>query len=123
MQIEISNGEILDKLSILEIKFSNITDMSKLENVGKERLLLLHARDKIPNFPSELYDQLKTVNKEIWDIEDKIRIKEKNKKFDSEFIQLARSVYIKNDERAVIKKQININTNSDIVEEKSYEKY
>ena len=120
MQIEISNAEILDKLSILEIKLSDITDVSKLANVRKEHLLLLHVRDEIPDFPTDLYNQLRAVNKEIWSIEDEIRIKEKNKKFDSQFIQLARSVYIKNDERAVIKKQININTNSDIVEEKSY---
>ena len=73
--------------------------------------------------PDEIYFQLKTINLKLWDIEDKIRIKEKNKEFDNEFIELARSVYLNNDRRSETKKELNIMFNSEIIEEKSYEKY
>ena len=73
--------------------------------------------------PDEIYFQLKSINLKLWDIEDKIRIKEKNKEFDNEFIELARSVYINNDRRSETKKELNIMFNSEIIEEKSYEKY
>ena len=73
--------------------------------------------------PDEIYFQLKSINLKLWDIEDKIRIKEKNKEFDNEFIKLARSVYLNNDRRSETKKELNITFNSEIVEEKSYEKY
>ena len=73
--------------------------------------------------PDEIYFQLKSINLKLWDIEDKIRIKEKNKEFDNEFIELARSVYLNNDRRSATKKELNIIFNSEIIEEKSYEKY
>ena len=73
--------------------------------------------------PDEIYFQLKSINLKLWDIEDKIRIKEKNKEFDNEFIELARSVYLNNDRRSATKKELNIMFNSEIIEEKSYEKY
>ena len=73
--------------------------------------------------PDEIYFQLKSINLKLWDIEDKIRIKEKNKEFDNEFIELARSVYLNNDRRSETKKELNIMFNSEIIEEKSYEKY
>ena len=123
MKIEVSNGEILDKLSILEIKLDNIKEESKLENIGREHTALSLAASRIPASPLELYNDLKSVNQELWDIEDRIRVKERNKEFDQEFIALARSVYQTNDKRAEIKKEINLHTGSNFVEEKSYENY
>jgi len=128
MKIEVSNGEILDKLSILEIKIDNITDEFKLNNVKREHYVLKEALGE-PTWAAHVfreygfYDQLKEVNEQLWVIEDKIRIKEKNQEFDSEFISLARSVYETNDKRAEIKKEINIYTKSNLIEEKSYEEY
>ena len=123
MKVEVSNGEILDKLSILEIKLDNVKDESKLENIGREHTALSLMAGHIPASPLELYNDLKSVNQELWDIEDRIRVKEKNKEFDQEFIALARSVYQTNDKRAEIKKEINLHTGSNLVEEKSYEDY
>ena len=123
MKVEVSNGEILDKLSILEIKLNNIKDESKIENVAKEHAVLSEIISHIPGSPLALYNDLKTVNEELWEIEDKIRVKEKDKKFDQEFVALARSVYVTNDKRAEIKKKINIHTGSELLEEKSYENY
>jgi hypothetical protein len=128
MKIEISNGEILDKLSILEIKMDNITDELKLDNVKKEHSVLRETLGG-PSWASHVfreygfYDQLKEINEQLWVIEDNIRIKEKDQEFDSEFISLARSIYEINDKRAEIKKEINIYTKSSLIEEKSYEKY
>jgi hypothetical protein len=123
MKAEVSNGEILDKLSILEIKLDNVKDKSKLENIGREHTALSLVASRIPASPLELYNDLKSVNQELWDIEDRIRVKERNKEFDQEFIALARSVYQTNDKRAEIKKEINLHTGSNLVEEKSYENY
>jgi hypothetical protein len=123
MKAEVSNGEILDKLSILEIKLDNVKDESKLENIGREHTALSLVASHIPASPLELYNDLKSVNQELWDIEDRIRVKERNKEFDQEFIALARSVYQTNDKRAEIKKEINLHTGSNLVEEKSYENY
>ena len=123
MKAEVSNGEILDKLSILEIKLDNVKDESKLENIGREHTALSLVASRIPASPLELYNDLKSVNQELWDIEDRIRVKERNKEFDQEFIALARSVYQTNDKRAEIKKEINLHTGSNLVEEKSYENY
>jgi len=123
MKAEVSNGEILDKLSILEIKLDNVKDESKLENIGREHTALSLVASRIPASPLELYNDLKSVNQELWDIEDRIRVKERNKEFDQEFIALARSVYQTNDKRAEIKKEINLHTGSNLVEEKSYEDY
>ena len=123
MKAEVPNGEILDKLSILEIKLDNVKDESKLENIGREHTALSLVASHIPASPLELYNDLKSVNQELWDIEDRIRVNERNKEFDQEFIALARSVYQTNDKRAEIKKEINLHTGSNLVEEKSYENY
>ena len=125
MKIEVSNGEIADKFSILLIKRSNIKDDTKLDNVEKEIDWIIPIFLKVVK-KKEVYNKyldLAVVNKELWDIEDDIRECERQKDFGDKFIQLARSVYIKNDRRAEIKKEINLLTNSGIVEEKSYESY
>jgi hypothetical protein len=125
MKIEVSNGEIADKFSILLIKRSNIKDDTKLDNVEKEIDWIIPIFLKVVK-KKEVYDKyldLAVVNKELWDIEDDIRECERQKDFGDKFIQLARSVYIKNDRRAEIKKEINLLTNSGIVEEKFYESY
>lgn len=123
MKIEVSTGEIVDKLSILQIKTGNIKEEEKLENIKKEYNYLYNIvfkELKIENF--DYYD-LVSINQKLWIIEDNIRNKEHNKEFDEEFISLARSVYITNDERSNKKKQINLKYGSDFVEEKSYTKY
>ena len=125
MKIEVSIGEIVDKLSILKIKTENITDKVKLDNVVKEYEYLLSVVENDLNISTEsdLYKELLSINKELWIIEDDIRDKERDKLFDDEFISLARSVYFTNDKRADVKKRINIEYGSDFVEEKSYNKY
>ena len=119
----ISIGELVDKITILEIKKNKLQN-SKLENVLKELSYLrrLMEKNKI-EINDDLFTQLKEINLTLWDIEDQIRIKEKNKEFDNTFIELARSVYFKNDKRAEIKKSINRLSNSEITEEKFYSKY
>ena len=122
----ISVGEFFDKITILEIKKKKIHDQEKLTNVNNELTELRNIEQtyNLENFKlNNLIKKLYNVNLELWDIEDKIRILEKSKSFDSEFIQLARSVYIKNDLRANLKKEINIKSKSNLIEEKSYEKY
>ena len=121
MKIEVSNGEILDKFSILEIKKSEIKNTEKLKNIEKEYSILKQFADEILKQSDSLYLKLLNTNKKLWKIEDDIRICERNSNFGSEFIALARAVYIVNDERAQIKKEINLLTHSEIVEEKSYE--
>lgn len=125
INIPISPGELLDKITILEIKSENIEDKEKLANVGTELKLLSQIWESTnPNSDLEaLKQELKDNNKALWDIEDKIRIKESNKEFDQVFIELARSVYIQNDKRADTKKKINLKLGSMIVEEKSYADY
>ena len=123
MKIEVSTGEIVDKLSILQIKKLNILEEDKLINVKKEFDYLydiVFNQLKIENFD---YNDLVTINQKLWDIEDDIRDKERNSQFDNEFIELARSVYITNDKRANKKKEINFKYGSEFVEEKSYKKY
>ena len=127
MKIEISNGELLDKLSILEIKKNNITDSIKLVNIKNEfdelePLANILFNDFSPKI-NDLYSKLSQINNELWVIEDEVREYEKNKNFNSKFIELARSVYFTNDKRSVIKKEINILTKSGLIEEKSYEDY
>ena len=122
----ISVGEFFDKITILEIKKKKIHDKEKLSNVNNELTELRNIEQtyNLENFQlNNLIKKLYNVNLELWDIEDKIRILEKSKSFDSEFIQLARSVYFKNDLRANLKKEINIKSKSNLIEEKSYEKY
>ena len=125
MKIEISNGELVDKVCILKIKLKNIEDPEKLKNIQKEFDLL--SSQMISFLPTSAFKQelkdLEKVNEELWIIEDKLRDKEKEQEFDQEFIELARSVYFTNDRRSVIKKQINLITKSELVEEKSYQKY
>jgi hypothetical protein len=123
MLIEVSNGEIVDKVTILELKKVNITDKDKLQNIIKEFEYLKSIMFKLNIGGDETYDKLFNVNKKLWEVEDLLRIKEGKKEFDEEFIELARKVYYLNDERAVIKKNINIKTKSNFVEEKHYEKY
>ena len=121
-----SVGELLDKITILEIKSIKITDDAKLKNINYELDLLTKTwleTGLSSGKTDELKQALKQVNLKLWKIEDDIRIYEKNKSFGDEFVQLARSVYYQNDDRAAIKKQINALTGSDLVEEKSYESY
>ena len=119
----ISIGELIDKITILEIKQIYMTGI-KLKNINKEMKLLKNIlQDKNLEINIDLIKNLKKVNKKLWEIEDNIRIKESNQEFDEEFIKLARSVYIENDKRAFIKKEINQKYNSDLVEEKSYKNY
>ena len=126
IKVPISPGELIDKLTILEIKSANISDAAKLANVNVE-LQLLQETWRASAFASANIDaewkQLREINKKLWDIEDQIRDKERERKFDQEFIELARAVYFTNDERAAVKKQINTKLGSKIVEEKSYAKY
>jgi len=124
MKIEVSNGEIVDKITILQIKLEKIQDSVKRENIEKELSVLSPELEKGSiSIDQRLIDELHGVNLQLWDIEDKIREKEHQKVFDDEFIELARSVYRTNDERSRIKKDINVLTRSNLVEEKSYKKY
>lgn len=123
---ELSYGEFLDKLSILDIKSERIIDEEKLANIRKEKTILKgiwEKSDKASVDISSEYEALKKVNEKLWEIEDDIRDKERKKEFDQDFIDLARSVYITNDERARIKKDINMKLGSGLVEEKSYSEY
>ena len=122
MLVEVSIGEVLDKISILAIKLSKITDTEKLRNVSKELKALTSAIPK-GMLEDPLYEKLCGVNMRLWEIEDDIRECERIGNFNLDFIRLARAVYHRNDERAAIKKEINLKYNSDIIEEKSYSKY
>ena len=125
MNIEVSHGEIVDKLTILQIKKKNITDVEKLNNVTKEYnyLVSIVENDLGISLSSSEYQKLLSINQELWVIEDDIRDKERNKEFDEEFVKLARAVYHTNDIRANIKKEINVKYSSGFVEEKSYQPY
>ena len=124
--VEISIGELLDKISILEIKQNKIKDPEKLKFIENEHSILKSQLDlhvKKDEALEKLFNSLKEINSKLWKIEDDIRDCEKNKIFDETFVQLARSVYVTNDERAKIKLNINKNFGSELVEVKSYEKY
>ncbi len=123
MEIEVSIGEIVDKLSILRIKKNNITDEEKLVNINKEYDYLYYKVFQELKIESSDFYEMIMVNEMLWNVEDSIRRKEKNKEFDQDFIEMARSVYITNDRRSEIKKNINLKYNSTFVEEKSYESY
>ena len=126
ISIPISYGELIDKITILEIKASQILDASKLVNVRTELDLLNEtwaSHDASRVDIAEARERLKAVNEDLWDIEDRIRLKEKAQAFDVEFIELARAVYFRNDERAKIKREINVALGSLLVEEKSYKDY
>jgi arginyl-tRNA--protein-N-Asp/Glu arginylyltransferase len=125
MKVEVSTGEILDKVSILYLKKELILDKAKLTNIIKEYDTLYQVIEEFTYNVEvyKLYNKLLEVNRDLWHIEDKLREKERYKEFNQEFIELARDVYFTNDKRAEIKKQINILTNSELIEEKSYEQY
>jgi hypothetical protein len=124
--IPISPGELIDKITILEIKSQRMTDAAKLHNVRTELNLLSETWKVSPFSATDISTEwagLRDVNARLWDIEDRIRDKERDGLFDAEFIELARAVYVTNDERAAIKKQINTKLGSALVEEKSYADY
>ena len=127
MKVEVSNGELLDKLSILELKLKNIKDNKKLINIKNEHgglsPLCNNLFDNYGNQLRDLYVRLSEINAELWKIEDDIRECERNKDFGDEFVRLARAVYFTNDKRSDVKKSINLLTESGFVEEKSYEDY
>jgi len=123
MQIEISNGEIVDKLTIIEIKIERIKDTLKLANLHKEYEILNNAVALIIEKKHPLYIDLYNINNKLWDIEDHIRDLEQAKDFGNDFIQTARSVYFINDKRSDVKRKINELTGSNLIEEKSYEQY
>ena len=127
MKIEVSNGELLDKISILELKLLKIEDKEKLVNIQKEfdvlNPLCVELFEKFGGQLQNHYLELARINGLLWDIEDWIRDCAREKRFDAEFIQLARSVYVTNDQRSEVKKLINNTTGSDLVEEKSYKDY
>ena len=124
--VPLSPGELLDKITILRIKVARIQDAAKLANVKRELTLLEQTwKDSGAAVHDVALDEraLENVNERLWDIEDRIRDKEAHQTFDREFIELARAVYVSNDERAAIKKRINVQLGSRIVEEKSYKQY
>lgn len=133
MKIEVSNGEIIDKLTILKIKLDQITDTEKLVNIQKEYDYLHSIVESIyAEFKDDhavvkelklLHEDLLNVNKTLWNIEDLIRECERQESFGTDFVELARSVYYTNDDRSDVKKKINVLTGSLFVEEKSYEEY
>ena len=127
VEIEVSYGELLDKLSILEIKSTKITDPDKLKNVNNELTILKKNIKKINGKNREKFDffysKLLETNNKLWTIEDEIRICEKNNNFDNTFVKLARDVYFTNDERFEIKNEINLFYNSGVIEEKEYTEY
>jgi hypothetical protein len=123
MLIEVSDGEVVDKLTIIEIKLENIRDKAKLANIRNEYEVVNEAVKKIIDKTDPLYIELLNINKELWKIEDDIRNCDRNKDFGSKFIELARAVYFTNDRRADIKKRINLLSGSSLIEEKSYQAY
>ncbi len=126
ISVPVSPGEVVDKITILEIKAERITDAEKLRNVRTELDLLVQVWETVSvdtGAIPPLKETLKNINQALWDIEDQIRVKELRQEFDQEFIDLARSVYVQNDQRAAIKKQINVLLGSRIQEEKSYVEY
>jgi len=126
LSAEISVGEFLDKITILEIKSECITDEAKLTNIHKELETLRNTWQASPFSQQEIsieIAKLKSINEQLWEIEDDIRIQESLGSFDQKFIELARSVYVINDQRANVKRTINIKVGSELVEEKSYQDY
>ena len=126
LKVEVSVGELLDKMTILEIKSERITDPAKLENVNKELDLLRKTWAEAPLSATDVSTQvaaLKQVNETLWDIEDSVRRHEAKQTFGADFVSLARAVYQNNDRRAAIKKEINQKLGSELMEEKSYTDY
>jgi hypothetical protein len=124
MKVEVSIGELVDKVSIISIKLKKIKDANKLANIQKEYALLIQAmKEGGISLESVEFKRLEAINLKLWDIEDQIRNKEARKEFDETFIALARSIYFTNDERAEVKREVNIKYGSGIVEEKEYVEY
>ena len=126
IQTPVSYGELIDKITILEIKSRRITDAAKLANVRNELDMLNATWANSAASQTDISDErarLLAVNEALWDIEDNIRLMERAQTFDAAFIELARSVYFRNDERAAFKRQINQKLGSELVEEKSYQDY
>jgi len=126
IHVSVSPGEVLDKITILEIKSERMSDPEKVANVKVELALLQKTwadsvvEDGVIN---DLHAQLKEINEALWEIEDDIRDKERAGEFDDRFVELARSVYFTNDRRSKIKKDLNLHLGSEIIEEKSYQDY
>ena len=126
INIPISWGELIDKITILEIKMDRIQDVKKLKNIANELKSLKLIFDEgcsEPELIGQLKAELRAVNEKLWEIEDDIRKCEKEKDFSQQFIDLARAVYINNDQRSVLKREINTILKSELFEEKSYEDY
>jgi len=126
VMIPVSWCELFDRITVLEIKSRRIGDAAKLANVNRELAELNAVAERCGKLDGEvggLIDRLRGVNLRLWDIEDDIRLRGRDKKFDERFIELARSVYVTNDECVKLKKEINLATGSGIIEEKSYEEY
>ena len=123
--VPVSPGELIDKITILEIKSERISDPEKLANVRRELDLLESTWAEAAPTADIAAERasLKKVNEALWDIEDEIRVEEKQRRFGERFIELARSVYVRNDDRAAVKREINLKLGSELVEEKSYEDY
>jgi uncharacterized protein YukE len=126
IHVPVSPGEVLDKITILEIKSERMSDPEKVANVRVELALLQETWSGAVSGDDvirDLHAQLKEINEALWEIEDDIRDKERVKEFDDRFIELARSVYFTNDRRSTVKKELNLHLGSEIVEEKSYQDY
>jgi len=126
ISVPVSFGELIDKITILEIKSEQIRDAAKLANVRAELDLLNATWTQNPASRTDILAEraeLKRINEALWDIEDEIRLKEKAQAFDSRFVELARAVYFTNDKRASVKRAINLKLGSQLVEEKSYQDY
>lgn len=126
IRVPISPGELIDKITILQIKSERITDPLKVANVRNELALLEATWRESPFATTDIdveWASLRRINEKLWDVEDLLRDKERDRTFDQEFIDLARAVYFTNDERAAVKREINTRLGSKIVEEKSYAKY
>ncbi len=124
--VPVAPGELIDKLTILRLKSERIEDEAKLRNVRHEQKVLMdvvEAQVAVDAPLQTLWDQLYAINAELWEIEDDIRICERNSDFGDTFIRLARAVYVTNDKRAAVKKEINLHLGSAIIEEKSYEEH
>lgn len=124
--VPVSWGELLDKITILEIKNRRIADPAKLDNVRRELAALngvVAAHGALPDALAPVMDELRAVNEGLWDIEDEIRDCERNGQFGDRFVELARSVYHSNDRRAALKRTLNDRLGSELVEEKSYQPY
>jgi prefoldin subunit 5 len=126
IKVPVSPGEVLDKITILEIKSERMSDPDKVHNVKAELSLLQETWNENIRDTREiqsLHAQLKEINEALWEIEDDIRDKERAKEFDERFIELARAVYVTNDKRSRVKKELNLHLGSEIIEEKSYQDY